>query len=139
MLGMKGLPEPVRSPGFSTAVPHHMFFPSHRLASNRLPAPTAYRILRTDTTRCATNTVSLRFSNGCRAMSDKTFSVTAATIFGIVALVHLLRLIMGWSIVIDAWTVPMWLSTHVAQLGRSSGRWGPKLLRNAACPAQLTS
>ena len=43
-------------------------------------------------------------------MSEKTFAAIAATIFGLVALLHLLRLVMGWSIVIEAWTVPMWLS-----------------------------
>jgi hypothetical protein len=43
-------------------------------------------------------------------MSEKIFVTTAAVIFGLVALLHLLRIVMGWSIVIDAWTVPMWLS-----------------------------
>ena len=43
-------------------------------------------------------------------MSEKTFAAIAAAIFGLVALMHLLRLVMGWSIVIEAWTVPMWLS-----------------------------
>jgi hypothetical protein len=43
-------------------------------------------------------------------MSEKTFAAIAAAIFGLVALLHLLRLVMGWSIVIEAWTVPMWLS-----------------------------
>jgi hypothetical protein len=43
-------------------------------------------------------------------MSENTFVTIAAVIFGLVALLHLLRIVMGWSIVIDAWTVPMWLS-----------------------------
>jgi hypothetical protein len=43
-------------------------------------------------------------------MTEKTFAAIAAVIFAVVALVHLLRLVMGWSIVIDSWTVPMWLS-----------------------------
>jgi hypothetical protein len=43
-------------------------------------------------------------------MSEKTFSMIAAVIFGIVALLHLLRLLMGWSVVIESWTVPMWVS-----------------------------
>jgi len=30
--------------------------------------------------------------------------------FALVALLHLLRLVMGWSVMIDAWTVPMWVS-----------------------------
>ena len=43
-------------------------------------------------------------------MSEKTFSAIAAVIFGLVALLHLLRLVMGWSIVIATWSLPMWLS-----------------------------
>ena len=35
---------------------------------------------------------------------------TAATVFGIVAILHLLRLIYGWQLVIGTWSAPMWLS-----------------------------
>jgi hypothetical protein len=47
---------------------------------------------------------------GPRAMSEKTFDTIAAVIFGVVALLHLLRIVMGWSITIETWTVPMWFS-----------------------------
>ena len=43
-------------------------------------------------------------------MTEKTFATIAAAIFAVVALLHLLRLVMGWSVMIDAWTVPMWVS-----------------------------
>ena len=43
-------------------------------------------------------------------MTEKTFATIAAVIFALVALLHLVRLVMGWSIVIDSWTVPMWVS-----------------------------
>ena len=43
-------------------------------------------------------------------MTEKMFATIAAVIFALVALLHLLRLVMGWSVVIDAWTVPMWVS-----------------------------
>ena len=43
-------------------------------------------------------------------MTEKMFATIAAVIFALVALLHLLRLAMGWSVVIDAWTVPMWAS-----------------------------
>jgi hypothetical protein len=43
-------------------------------------------------------------------MSLKTFTLLASIIFAIVALTHLLRVFMGWPIIIDNWTVPMWLS-----------------------------
>jgi hypothetical protein len=43
-------------------------------------------------------------------MTEKMFATIAGVIFALVALLHLLRLIMGWSVVIDSWTVPMWVS-----------------------------
>jgi hypothetical protein len=43
-------------------------------------------------------------------MDQKTFVLIAGVIFAIVALAHLLRILMGWPIEIDNWTVPMWLS-----------------------------
>ena len=43
-------------------------------------------------------------------MTEKAFAAIAAVIFALVALLHLLRLVIGWSIVIDSWTVPMWVS-----------------------------
>ena len=43
-------------------------------------------------------------------MSQKTFTTIASMIFGIVALFHLLRILLGWPAVIGGWTVPMWLS-----------------------------
>jgi uncharacterized membrane-anchored protein YitT (DUF2179 family) len=43
-------------------------------------------------------------------MNQKTFVMLAGVIFAIVALAHLLRIFMDWPIVIDNWTVPMWLS-----------------------------
>ena len=43
-------------------------------------------------------------------MTEKAFATIAAVIFALVALLHLLRLVMGWSIVVDSWTVPMWVS-----------------------------
>lgn len=32
------------------------------------------------------------------------------TIFGVIAMLHVLRLLLGWSIVIGGYTFPMWLS-----------------------------
>jgi hypothetical protein len=43
-------------------------------------------------------------------MNQKSFVLLASVIFAVVALAHLLRILMGWPIVIDSWTVPMWLS-----------------------------
>jgi hypothetical protein len=43
-------------------------------------------------------------------MSQKTFTIRASVIFGVVALFHVLRIFLGWPAVIGGWTVPMWLS-----------------------------
>ena len=43
-------------------------------------------------------------------MDQKQFSFVAGAIFALVALVHLWRIFAGWPVVIDGWTVPMWLS-----------------------------
>ena len=43
-------------------------------------------------------------------MDQKTFDAVAGGIFTVVALAHLLRIVMGWSVVIGGWDVPMWVS-----------------------------
>jgi hypothetical protein len=44
------------------------------------------------------------------AVDQRTFNVVASVIFALVALLHLLRIYMGWPIVIGSWTAPMWVS-----------------------------
>ena len=43
-------------------------------------------------------------------MDQRTFNRVAVAIFAVVALAHLLRIVMGWPVVIGGWTVPMWVS-----------------------------
>ncbi len=43
-------------------------------------------------------------------MSQKTFTIIASAVFGVVALFHVLRIFFGWPAVIGGWAVPMWLS-----------------------------
>jgi protein-S-isoprenylcysteine O-methyltransferase Ste14 len=43
-------------------------------------------------------------------MDQKTFSIAAGGIFAVVALFHLVRIYMGWPVMIGDWSVPMWLS-----------------------------
>ena len=43
-------------------------------------------------------------------MDRKTFSLVAAIIFAVVALLHLARIFMDWPVVIGDWSVPMWVS-----------------------------
>ncbi|MBI2176349.1 hypothetical protein HYU40_03295 [Candidatus Woesearchaeota archaeon] len=44
------------------------------------------------------------------AMDKKTFSTIAGVVFAVIAVLHLLRAILGWQAVIGSFEVPMWLS-----------------------------
>lgn len=43
-------------------------------------------------------------------MQQKTYLLTVTTIFSIIAVLHILRLILGWPAVIGEWEIPVWLS-----------------------------
>lgn len=43
-------------------------------------------------------------------MNQKTFTIIASAIFGVVALFPVLRVLFGWPAIVGGWTVPMWLS-----------------------------
>lgn len=45
-----------------------------------------------------------------KTMDRKTFSTVAGVIFAVVAVLHLLRAVLGWQVVIGGFTVPMWFS-----------------------------
>lgn len=43
-------------------------------------------------------------------MGQKRFNMLAGMIFAAVALLHALRILMGWPVVIGGWMVPIWVS-----------------------------
>ncbi|HEY2989335.1 MAG TPA: hypothetical protein VGL11_16505 [Candidatus Binatia bacterium] len=43
-------------------------------------------------------------------MSRTTYLKTAAAIFLLIAVLHLLRLVFGWEAVFEGWAVPHWVS-----------------------------
>jgi hypothetical protein len=43
-------------------------------------------------------------------MSQKTFSLVAGLIFLLIAVMHVLRLAFKWEVVVNGWSVPMWVS-----------------------------
>jgi hypothetical protein len=43
-------------------------------------------------------------------VSQKAFSLAAGVVFLLIALGHVLRIVLGWSIVIQDLSVPMWAS-----------------------------
>ena len=70
-----------------------------------------------------------------RAVDQRTFNVVASVIFAlVVALLHLLRIYMGWPIVIGSWTAPMWVSWIALALVVAGGLsyFGLSLARQAS-------
>jgi len=43
-------------------------------------------------------------------MTQKLYLRIAGSIFGVISLLHVLRLLLGWQVVIGGQTFPMWLS-----------------------------
>jgi hypothetical protein len=43
-------------------------------------------------------------------MTTRTYLVISGTIFGIVSIFHLLRVVNSWVLVLGEWSVPMWVS-----------------------------
>ncbi len=43
-------------------------------------------------------------------MSQKIFSLVAGLIFFLIAVMHGLRLALTWEVVLNGWSVPMWVS-----------------------------
>jgi hypothetical protein len=43
-------------------------------------------------------------------MNQKVFSLVAGLIFLVVALAHALRLVFGWHVMLQGWSVPVWVS-----------------------------
>jgi uncharacterized membrane protein YbhN (UPF0104 family) len=66
-----------------------------------------------------------------RAVDQRTFNVVASVIFAVVALLHLLRIYMGWPIVIGSWTAPMWVSWIALVVAGGLSYFGLSLARQA--------
>ncbi|MGB3563779.1 MAG: hypothetical protein WBH75_03605 [Thermoanaerobaculia bacterium] len=43
-------------------------------------------------------------------MSSRAYLVISGTIFGFVAILHLLRVVNSWAVVVGPWSAPMWIS-----------------------------
>ena len=43
-------------------------------------------------------------------MSQKIFSLVAGLSFFLIAVMHMLRLALKWEVVLNGWSVPMWVS-----------------------------
>lgn len=43
-------------------------------------------------------------------MGQKAYLITTGIFFLVVAVLHLLRLVFGWEILIEGWAIPRWLN-----------------------------
>lgn len=43
-------------------------------------------------------------------MSKQNYFTVSGTIFGIVSVTHLIRILLGWEVIIGSFSVPTWLS-----------------------------
>ena len=43
-------------------------------------------------------------------MNPRAYLVISGTLFGLVAILHLLRVVNGWAFVFGPWSVPIWAS-----------------------------
>ena len=62
-------------------------------------------------------------------MNQKIFSLVAGLIFLFVAVMHVLRLALGWHVVLAGWTVPMWISWLVLLIAAFLAYAGIRLSR----------
>jgi len=55
-------------------------------------------------------------------MTTRTYLVISGTIFGIVSIFHLLRVVNSWVLVLGEWSVPMWVSWFI--MSKGTPYWG---------------
>lgn len=64
----------------------------------------------------------------------QTYLRITALIFGVVALVHALRLVTHWSIAIAGWNAPLWVSAVGVAVAGALCTWAISLLLRSRTP-----
>jgi len=62
-------------------------------------------------------------------MNTKAYLIVSTLIFAFVAVMHLLRLVLGWSVVLGMTSVPLWVSMLAVLVSASVAIWGLSLMR----------
>jgi len=57
-------------------------------------------------------------------MGARPYLMLSGTLFGVVGLVHLVRIIQRWEFIVGPYQVPMWISGVAAVGGFMLGLWG---------------
>jgi hypothetical protein len=62
-------------------------------------------------------------------MNTKAYLIVSTFIFTVVAVMHLLRLVLGWSVVLGMTSIPLWVSMLAVLVSASVAIWGLTLVR----------
>jgi len=62
-------------------------------------------------------------------MNTKAYLIVSTFIFAVVAVMHLLRLVLGWSVVLGMTSIPLWVSMLAVLVSASVAIWGLTLVR----------
>ena len=65
-----------------------------------------------------------------KMMENRTYFLITGCIFGVVASMHLLRIIDHWTVIIGPWTVPLWFSWLGLVLAGCLCIWALQLIGN---------
>ena len=64
-------------------------------------------------------------------MNTKAYLIVSTVIFAFVALMHLIRLTLGWSVMLGMTTIPLWVSLLAVLVSVSLAIWGLALVRRS--------
>jgi hypothetical protein len=62
-------------------------------------------------------------------MKTKAYLIVSTIIFTVVAVMHLIRLTLGWPAVLGTWNVPLSVSLVAVLVSASVAMWGMSLVR----------
>ena len=62
-------------------------------------------------------------------MKTKAFVIVSTLFFALVAVMHLIRLTLGWSAQLGTWSVPLWVSVLAVLVSAGVAVWGFTLVR----------
>ena len=68
---------------------------------------------------------------GVLAVNTKNYLIVSTLIFAFVAIMHLIRLAMDWSVQLGTYTVPLWVSGFALLISATVAIWGLTLMRRA--------
>ncbi len=64
-------------------------------------------------------------------MTARAYFLATAILFSVIALVHLVRIILGWEATVAGWPVPMWLSWAAIVVTAVIAFYGLRLARRS--------